>query len=67
VRRRAIHRRRINRRRKSPSHSDARRVRDMSVWIYVIRNRPAAPRERFNRLAEAISISTAPRDRRDEA
>jgi tRNA(fMet)-specific endonuclease VapC len=31
---------------------------DKSVCSYVIRNRPAALRERFDRLAEAISVST---------
>jgi tRNA(fMet)-specific endonuclease VapC len=48
----------IHRRRKSPSHSDARHMLDENVSAYVIKNRPAAPRERFDQLAEVLCIST---------
>ena len=48
----------VYRRLESASHSDARYMLDKNACIYVITNRPAGLRERFDQLAEALCIST---------
>jgi tRNA(fMet)-specific endonuclease VapC len=61
-----IYRRRDQPPAQEPEPLRARYVLDANVSAYVIRNRPAAPRERFDRLAEAICVSTPPGDRRHD-